>query len=126
MTNGGADFAFDAIGHPDTVARLLPSVRPAIPGWRPEGGTAVQVGVPRQQTHIPVIGDILPGGKVYRGTYGGSARPEHDFPMYVRWFQEGKLPLDLLVSRRFKLEEVNEACEALERGQILGRAIIVL
>jgi Zn-dependent alcohol dehydrogenase len=126
LTDGGADFAFDAIGHPDTVARLLPSVRPAIPGWRPEGGTAVQVGVPRQQTHIPVIGDILPGGKVYRGTYGGSARPEHDFPMYVGWFKQGKLLLDLLVSRRFKLEEVNEACDALERGEILGRAIIEL
>jgi Zn-dependent alcohol dehydrogenase len=124
MTGGGADFAFDAIGHPDTIARLLPSVRPAIPGWRPEGGTAVQVGIPRQQTHIPVIGDILPGGKVYRGTYGGSSRPERDYPMYVRWFKEGKLPLDLLVSRRFKLEEVNEACTALEHGEILGRAII--
>jgi Zn-dependent alcohol dehydrogenase len=124
LTNGGADFAFDAIGHPDTVARLLPSVHPAIPGWKPEGGMAVQVGVPRQQTHIGVIGEILPGGKVYRGTYGGSANPERDFPMYVRWFQEGKLPLDRLVSRRFKLEEINEACDALEHGQILGRAII--
>jgi Zn-dependent alcohol dehydrogenase len=126
LTGGGADFAFDAIGRPETVGWLLPSVRPAIPGWRPEGGTAVQVGVPRQQTHIGVIGDILPGGKVYRGTYGGSARPERDFPMYVRWFKEAKLPLDLLVTRRFKLEEVNEACAALERGQILGRAIIVM
>jgi len=124
LTDGGADFAFDAIGHPDTVARLLPSVRPAIPGWRPEGGTAVQVGIPRVQTHVPVLGDILPGGKVYRGTYGGSAQPERDYPMYVGWFKDGKLPLDLLVTRRFKLEQVNEACDALEHGQILGRAII--
>jgi Zn-dependent alcohol dehydrogenase len=74
--------------------------------------------------HVPVLGEILPGSKIYRGTYGGSPRPERDFPMYVRWFKEGKLPLDLLVSRRFMLEEINEACDALERGQILGRAII--
>jgi Zn-dependent alcohol dehydrogenase len=125
LTDGDTDFAFDAIGRPETIGWLLPCVRPAVPGWYPEGGMAVQVGVPRTQTHIPVIGDILPGSKTYRGTYGGSARPEHDYPMYVRWFKEGKLPLDLLVSRRFQLEDINEACDALERGEILGRAIIV-
>ena len=126
LTNGGADFAFDAIGRPETIAQLLPSVHPAIPGWRPEGGTAVQVGIPRQQQMIGVLGEILPGGKVYRGTYGGSPNTERDFPMYVGWFQSGKLPLDVLVSRRFKLEQINEACEALERGEILGRAIVEL
>ena len=122
----GADFAFDAIGRPETIAQLLPSVHPAVPGWWPEGGTAVQVGVPRQQQTIGVVGDILPGSKVYRGTYGGSPNTERDYPMYVRWFQSGKLPLDVLVSRRFKLEQINEACEALERGEILGRAIVEL
>jgi Zn-dependent alcohol dehydrogenase len=126
LTNGGADFAFDAIGRPETIAQLLPSVHPAIPGWRPEGGTAVQVGVPRQQQAIGVIGEILPGSKVYRGTYGGSPNTERDFPMYVQWFKSGKLPLDILVSRRFKLEQINEACAALERGEILGRAIVEL
>ena len=44
--------------------------------------------------------------------------------MYVRWFKEGNLPLERLVSRRFTLEQINEACEALELGQILGRAIV--
>jgi Zn-dependent alcohol dehydrogenase len=124
LTNGGADFAFDAIGRPETISWLLPSVHPAIPGWKPDGGMAVQVGVPRVQQQIGVLGEILPGSKIYRGTFGGSANPERDFPMYVRWFQEGKLPLDKLVSRRFQLEEINAACEALERGQILGRAIV--
>jgi Zn-dependent alcohol dehydrogenase len=124
LTDGGADFAFDAIGRPETIAQLLPSVHPAIPGWKPDGGMAVQVGVPRQQVTIGVIGEILPGSKTYRGTYGGSPNPDRDFPMYVRWFKSGKLRLDLLVSRRFPLEQINEACEALERGEILGRAII--
>jgi Zn-dependent alcohol dehydrogenase len=124
LTDGGADFAFDAIGRPETIAQLLPSVHPAIPGWKPDGGTAVQIGVPRTQQTIGVIGEILPGSKVYRGTYGGSPRPARDYPMYVEWFKSGKLPLDLLVSRRFKLEQINEACEALEQGQVLGRAIV--
>jgi Zn-dependent alcohol dehydrogenase len=124
LTNGGADFAFDAIGRAETIAQLLPSVRPAMPGWKPEGGTAVQVGIPRQPVSVGVLGDILPGGKVYRGTFGGSPTPERDYPMYVSWFKSGKLPLDRLVSRRFKLEQINEACDALERGDILGRAIV--
>jgi Zn-dependent alcohol dehydrogenase len=124
LTDGGADFAFDAIGHPSTVAALLPAVHPAVPGWRPEGGMAVQVGIPREQTYVGTLGEILPGGKIYRGSNGGSSRPERDYPMYVGWFLDGKLPLDLLVSQRYRLEQVNEACEALERGEILGRAII--
>ena len=124
LTDGGVDFAFDAIGRPETIGWLLPSVHPAIPGWKPDAGMAVQIGVPRSQVTVGVLGEILPGSKIYRGTYGGSANPERDFPMYVKWFKEGKLPLDRLVSRRFKLEEINAACEALERGEILGRAII--
>ena len=45
--------------------------------------------------------------------------------MYVRWYQEGKLPLDKLVSRRYRLEQINEALGDLERGDIAGRSIIV-
>src|SRR5439155_16298778 len=52
LTNGGVDFAFDAIGRPETIAQLMPSVRPAIPGWRPERGTAAPVGLPRQQVNL--------------------------------------------------------------------------
>jgi Zn-dependent alcohol dehydrogenase len=46
-------------------------------------------------------------------------------PMYVRWYLEGKLPLNLLVSRRYALEQINEGIGALERGEVLGRAIVV-
>jgi Zn-dependent alcohol dehydrogenase len=124
ITNGGADFAFDAIGHQSTIATLLHYVRPGIAGYRPDGGTAVLIGVPRAEATLTVMDALLPGSRTFKGTNGGSPRPDHDLPMYVRWFQEGKLPLDLLVSRRYSLDQINEGIGALDRGEVLGRAIL--
>lgn len=122
LTNGGADFAFDAIGVQKTMEQVLPMARPGVGGLR-EGGTAVLVGVP-QTTATLNMRDLF-SARTYRGTIGGSSRPDVDFPMYVRWFKEGKLPLELLVTQRFKLDQINEACHALEKGQIAGRSILV-
>ena len=124
LTGGGADFAFDAIGRQSTIATLLHYVRPGVAGYRPEGGTAVLIGVPRPEAPLTVYDALLPGSKTFKGTNGGSPRPDHDLPMYVRWFQEGKLPLDLLVSKRYTLDQINEGIGALERGEILGRSIV--
>jgi S-(hydroxymethyl)glutathione dehydrogenase/alcohol dehydrogenase len=46
--------------------------------------------------------------------------------MFVRWFREGRLPLDRLITRRYTLDQINDACEALARGEISGRAIVEL
>ncbi|MBV8716745.1 MAG: zinc-binding dehydrogenase [Chloroflexi bacterium] len=124
ITGHGVDFAFDAIGRQSTIDTLLKYVRPGVAGYRPEGGTAVLIGVPRPEATLNVMDALLPGSKTFKGTNGGSPRPDHDLPMYVRWFQEGKLPLDLLVSRRYRLDQINDGIGALERGEILGRAII--
>jgi Zn-dependent alcohol dehydrogenase len=124
ITGGGADFAFDVIGRQSTIATLLHYVRPGVAGYRPEGGTAVLVGVPRPEATLTVMDALLPGSKTFKGTNGGSPRPDRDLPMYVRWFQEGKLPLDLLVSRRYTLDQINDGISALERGEVLGRAIV--
>jgi S-(hydroxymethyl)glutathione dehydrogenase/alcohol dehydrogenase len=64
-------------------------------------------------------------GKVFRGAPGGCSTPDRDFPMLVRWFQEGKLPLDKMITRRYTLEQINEACAALQHGEIAGRAIVL-
>ena len=44
--------------------------------------------------------------------------------MFVRWFREGRLPLDRLATRRYTLEQINEACDALAHGAMAGRAIV--
>jgi Zn-dependent alcohol dehydrogenase len=122
LTEGGVDFAFDAIGVQKTMEQVLPAVKPGVGGLR-EGGTAVLVGVP-QTTATLNMRDLF-SARRYIGSIGGSSRPDRDFPMYVQWFKEGKLPLDLLVTQRFKLDEINEACRALEQGKIAGRSILV-
>ena len=45
--------------------------------------------------------------------------------MFVRWFREGRLPLNQLVTRRYTLDQINDACTALAHGEIEGRAIVV-
>jgi Zn-dependent alcohol dehydrogenase len=118
----GVDFAFDAIGIGQTMEQILHMARARQPGER-DGGVAVLVGVPHgQMPTLPM--HMLFGGKVYRGAPGGCSTPDRDFPLLVRWFKEGKLPLDLMVTRRYKLEQINEACDALARGEIAGRAIV--
>ncbi len=122
LTDGGVDFAFDAIGVAGTMEQILMAARPGLTGVR-DGGTAVLVGVPHgDPPNLPMR--LLFGGKIYRGAPGGSSRPDRDFPTYLRWFSEGKLPLDDLVTRRYRLDQINDACAALERGEIAGRAII--
>jgi Zn-dependent alcohol dehydrogenase len=117
----GVDWAFDCIGHPATMCQIIAAVRPGRFGVSP-GGHAVLVGVPPGGFEFPAL-DVLFQEKSFRGSIGGSCTPETDFPRFLAWYADGRLPLDDLVTERFALDDVNEACAALEAGKIAGRAI---
>lgn len=118
----GADFAFDCIGVRKTMEQILPAVRNGVLGGA-TGGTAVLVGVPTTPVELDAR-DLLINEKKYIGSIGGSCRPDRDFPMFLRWYAEGDLDLDALVTTRYPIEQINEAVEALEKGRISGRAIL--
>jgi Zn-dependent alcohol dehydrogenase len=118
----GVDHAFDAIGLGLTMEQSLMMARARRPGER-EGGQAIVVGVPHGAPAAPPM-FMLFGGKVYRGAPGGCSIPDRDFPMMIRWFKDGKLPLDLMVTKTYKLEQINEACDDLRAGKIAGRSIV--
>ena len=44
--------------------------------------------------------------------------------MFLRWFKEGDLDLDAMVTARYSLDQINEATDALQSGKIAGRAIM--
>jgi Zn-dependent alcohol dehydrogenase len=124
MAIEGVDYAFDCIGHKVTMEQILAAARPGRFGVE-RGGTAVLVGVPTTGMDLNVT-DLLLAEKRYIGSIGGSCTPDRDFPVFAQWHADGRLPLDDMVTSRFALEEVNEACDALANGRISGRAIFDL
>src|SRR5262245_48478167 len=81
LTNGGADFAFDCIGVKQTMEQIMPAVRSGVVGGE-SGGTAVLVGVPMTTAELNMV-DMLIGEKTYKGSIGGSCKPDRDFPMFL-------------------------------------------
>ena len=69
-------------------------------------------------------GTNLPGAvitrteKVIRGSFYGSVHPQRDFPMFLDMYRNGKLMLDELVTRRYSLDEINEAYQHMLTGEV--------
>ena len=123
LTRYGVDYAIDAIGLPQTQEQILRATKMGFSGLS-RGGIALLVGITPPGTQAILDTSLFIGSRSFTRTSGGDCRPDRDFPLFVRWYREGKLKLDELVTRRYALEEINEAVDDLEHGRILGRAIL--
>jgi Zn-dependent alcohol dehydrogenase len=117
LTDGGADYAFEAIGLVPTVELVPELLRP--------GGVGVLVGL--TATGVRASFDVyrfVDAGKALVGSIYGGAVPAVDFPRLARLYLAGKLPLDRLVSDRIALDDLSEAFAALRRGERV-RSVVV-
>ncbi len=112
----GVDVAVEAFGRPETVAQAFQMTR--------DGGRTVIVGVaaPKVAAPIEILRIVRRGIRVV-GSYG--CRVRTDMPELLRLAAEGAVDLKAAVTRRFRLPEINEAYHLMERGEIIGRAIVV-
>ena len=53
----------------------------------------------------------------------GSTRLRVDVPKLVDLYEQGRLKLDELITERYRLEEINEAIAAVNRGEALRNVI---
>jgi Zn-dependent alcohol dehydrogenase len=123
LTNGGVDYAIDAIGLLQTQEQILRATKMGYSGLS-RGGTALLIGITPPGAQATLDTSLFIGSRSFTRTSGGDCRPDRDFPLFVRWYREDKLKLGELVTRRYALEQINEAVDDLEHGRILGRAII--
>jgi alcohol dehydrogenase len=84
------------------------------------GGTLTIAGLPplSAQFSIPAV-SLVADEKTIRGSYLGSSVPARDIPRYVRLFQRGLLPVDRLLTREFRLDEINTAFDMLGQGSLV-------
>ena len=62
--------------------------------------------------------------KTLKGTMYGSVRPNLNFPKLVDLYLDGRLKIDQLISRTYKLDEINEGFAAMRGGQV-ARGVVV-
>jgi Zn-dependent alcohol dehydrogenase len=123
LTGGGTDYAIDAIGLPQTQEQILRAVRMGHSGHN-KGGTALLVGITPPGAKAVIDTSLFVGNRSFSRTSGGDCRPARDFPLFIRWYREGKLKLNELVTNRYTLDQINIAVDDLEHGRILGRGIL--
>ena len=110
LTQGrGADYAFEVIGLPRTVAQAVAVIR--------RGGTAVAIGIPAVTAEftLPAL-PLVTQEKVLKGSLYGSCDFHRDIPLILGLYSAGKLKLDELITKTYTLDEINVAFAALERG----------
>ncbi len=113
----GVDHAFECIGNAPLLGLAVKAIR--------RGGTAVAVGLPPADAEISLnVVDLVTLEKSLKGSIYGSTRHFADIPRLLDLYRHGRLPVDRLLGRRYRLAEINEAYRALLGGEF-ARAVIV-
>jgi S-(hydroxymethyl)glutathione dehydrogenase/alcohol dehydrogenase len=116
ITKGeGVEYAFEAIGVPAAATQAFNITR--------AGGTTVVVGMHPLGSEISIPGPAFLQEKKLIGCMYGSTRFREHMPKLIDLFLQDRLDLTSLVSRRLKLEDVNEAFRSMKAGEV-ARSVI--
>lgn len=107
----GLDFAIESSGVPAVMIQAIENIRP-------QGGTVVIVGNARHGERLSLDPIHFNLGKKLLGTWGGDNLPDEDFPKYAKRIVAGELQLQVLISKLYPLEKINEAIDDLESGKV--------
>jgi S-(hydroxymethyl)glutathione dehydrogenase/alcohol dehydrogenase len=110
MTGGGVEYAFEAIGLKKAAEQAFECIRP--------GGTATVIGMIPVGQKLELEGSVFLREKRIQGCSMGSNRFKVDMPKYVDFYERGLLRLDEMITRRGKLEDVNDAFRAMKAGEV--------
>jgi S-(hydroxymethyl)glutathione dehydrogenase/alcohol dehydrogenase len=113
----GADNTFEAIATPETIADALRATG--------KTGTCVVIGLSHfTDPAIPFPPtDLVLYQRTLRGSLYGGANPHNDIPKMLRMWEDGKIDIDGLVTKEYRIEEINEAYADLLAGKLLRGVI---
>jgi alcohol dehydrogenase len=116
LTGGGAHYAFEVVGSEQVLMQAYAATR--------RGGTTVTVGLPGPQKQFSTAAmQITLEERTLRGSFMGSAVPRRDIPRFIELYRAGLLPVDALLSRTIRLDEINAGFDALAAGDAVRQII---
>ena len=117
----GVDYSFEFVGFDQTDE----TIKIGYEGLR-KGGTFFMVGVGRvDKKTIPISPTNLPlYRKKLQGILFGDAQFRVDIPNYIELYQQGKIKLDEMVTKEFRLEDINTCFENILAGNRVARQVI--
>jgi S-(hydroxymethyl)glutathione dehydrogenase/alcohol dehydrogenase len=111
----GVDVVIEAAGSAAAFRVTTEAVRP--------GGQVIWLGKIDVNNDVAFRwGSLMQEKRIRRVSYGNT-RPRRDFPLLARAYLDGSLMLDELITRRIKLEEINDGFAALKRGEAIRSVI---
>ena len=116
LVPGGVAKAIETAGNANVLRTAYDSTR--------RGGTTVTVGLPApsQMLEIPAV-SLTAEERTLRGSYLGSSSPAEMLPKLFEFWQEGRLPLEKLISHRLRLNKINEGFDRLHDGSAVRQII---
>jgi S-(hydroxymethyl)glutathione dehydrogenase/alcohol dehydrogenase len=113
----GADHVFEAIGNPAVMGQAYRAAR--------IGGNILLVGIGPKGAQVSFSAADLPrSSKRICSSYYGDCDPRRDVPWILDLYAAGRLDLEKVISRTYRLEEINQAFEDMLAGRV-ARGVIV-
>jgi S-(hydroxymethyl)glutathione dehydrogenase/alcohol dehydrogenase len=116
LTDGGADYSFDATGNTDVMRQALECCHR---GW----GESIIIGVAEAGKEIATRPFQLVTGRVWKGTAFGGARGRTDVPKIVDWYMDGKINIDDLITHVMPLDQINTAFDLMHEGKSIRSVV---
>ena len=116
-TGGGLEYAFEMAGSVqamDTAYRVTK-----------RGGTTVTAGLshPDHKFEVQHV-NLVAEERTVKGSYIGSCVPLRDIPRFIALYQQGRLPVDRLMSDRIGFQDLNAAFDRLASGHTVRQILM--
>ncbi|WP_324740028.1 S-(hydroxymethyl)glutathione dehydrogenase/class III alcohol dehydrogenase [Tsuneonella sp. CC-YZS046] len=117
LTDGGADYSFDATGNTEVMRTALECCHR---GW----GESIIIGVAEAGKEISTRPFQLVTGRVWKGTAFGGAKGRTDVPKIVDWYMNGKIQIDPMITHVLTLEEINKGFDLMHAGESIRSVVL--
>jgi S-(hydroxymethyl)glutathione dehydrogenase / alcohol dehydrogenase len=108
----GFDYALEVVGKPETIRAAWKATR--------RGGTCVVVGAGAPDATVSFSAfELFYMSKTLKGCWYGSANVRTDFHRLLRFWDQGKLDLEGMITKRIDLSELPEAFDACAKGEVI-------